>query len=200
MHVPAGTADMTASLIMTTHGCIMTGFLSCGFFKETPPSNDIHDVWSLSSTLHTSQQRLQAQTDLFTILEGHAGRNWVQCPSIFCYPFLFSPSRLTSAAAAAGEAEEADLEAPLLPPSPPPSPPSAPDASTSDLPPLHSVPPPLRPSSPPIYPPLFRPLRPSVRLTWTWLDWARFLAIKHALDALLVGCGGEFAVGCVQGG
>ena len=33
---------------------------------------------------------------------------------------------------------------------------------------------------------LFRPLHPSASSSWTWLDWARFLAIKHSLDALLV--------------
>ena len=33
---------------------------------------------------------------------------------------------------------------------------------------------------------LFRPLHPSAWTSWTWLDWARFLVVKHSLDALLV--------------
>ena len=161
-------------------------------------------MWSGSSTLNNClttclERCLQAQTDLYTILEGHAGQNWWRCPSI-CRLLIFLLPRPVSVAAVAEE-EEVDLEAPLLPPPPPPPPPPTQPADTGPLlsPPLRSVPLPLRPSSPLLYPPLVRPLRPSARRTWTWLDWARFLAVKHALDALLVGREGALAVGCEQG-
>ena len=33
---------------------------------------------------------------------------------------------------------------------------------------------------------LFRPLHPTASPSWGWLDWARFLLVKHSLDALLI--------------
>ena len=134
----------------------------------------------------------QVQTDLYTILGGvgsteRQGRE--ESDSIR------SSTRTLHLPSGAADGGLIDLEAPLLGDIFPHHPAAQEDDRGSSLSPSSTPPAPLAYHAPPSSVRtkslceslrLLQPLSPSARPRWTWRDWIRFWAIKHAMDVLLV--------------